>query len=178
MHNKVRKILMVGAAVAVALTATAAGAGAARRDFAQAPSCAISEMQAQMYDAGLLALGNHGLMLTLTNVSTHTCQVNGYPSLRMEDSAHRVLRTDVHEGATYFNDDPGPRVVELSPGERASAVLAWGAPDGVSDVRPAYLRIYLAEGATDFLRVAFQPGNVTNAKLTVTALAAHTPLRR
>jgi|SRR5919198_1481749 hypothetical protein len=181
MRKRNRTILTVGTLSAVALTVAAgatASAGAAQRHRVDAASCTISEMEARTYDAGLLGLGHEGLMLTLTNTSTHTCQVTGYPGLRMEDSAHRVLPTSVRAGATYFNDDPGPSVVELSPGERAGAVVAWGNPPGGADVEPVYLRVSLAGAAGAFLRIPFQPGNVTNGRLDVTALAAHTPLQR
>lgn len=181
MRKRTQTIAMVGTLSAVALTVTAgaaASAGAAQRHRVEATSCTISNLQARMYDAGLLGLGNEGRMLTLTNTSTHTCQVTGYPGLRMEDSAHQALPTSVRQGPTYFNDDPGPSIVELSPGERASAVVAWGTPVGNADVTPAYLRVSLATAPDAFVRVAFQPVNVTNGNLTVTALAAHTPLPR
>ena len=181
MRKRTRTILTAGMLSAVALTVAAsatASAGTTQRHRVDAVSCTISDMQARMYDAGLLGLGHQGLMLTLTNTATHTCQVTGYPGLRMEDSAHRVLPTSVHQGSTFFNDDPGPSVVELSPGERASAVVAWGNPPGGVDVQPAYLRISLADSAGAFLRVPFQQMNVTNGQLHVTALAAHTPLQR
>jgi hypothetical protein len=181
MRKKTRIMLTVGTLSAVALTVAAgatASAGAAPRHRVEATSCAISDMQAKMYDAGLLGLGNEGLMLTLTNTSTHPCQVIGYPGLRMEGAAHRVLPTSVSEGPTYFNEDPGPSVVELSPGERASAVVAWATPAGAADVKPAYLRVSLAEDASGFLRVPVKTTNVTDGHLDVTALAAHTPLQR
>jgi Protein of unknown function (DUF4232) len=181
MRKTHRTILTVGTLSAVAVTVAAAAtasAGTAQRHRAAAASCTISDMQAQMYDAGLLGLGNEGLMLTLTNTTTRTCQVTGYPGLRMEDSAHQVLPTSVREGSTFFNDDPGPSVVELSPGERASAVVAWGNPPGGADVQPAFLRISLADSAGAFVRVPFEQLNVTNGRLNVTALAAHTPLQR
>ena len=181
MRKRTRTMLTAGTLSAVALTVAAgatASASTAQRHRVDAASCTISDMQARMYDAGLLGLGNQGLMLTLTNNATHTCQVTGYPVLRMEDSAHRVLPTSVRQGPTFFNEDPGPSVVELSPGERASAVVAWGTPPGGTDVQPAYLRVSLTDSAGAFLRGPFQQTNVTSGRLSVTALAAHTPLSR
>jgi hypothetical protein len=93
----------------------------------------------------------------------------------MEDSQHQVLPTNVTDGSTFITPDPGVSDVDLSPGERASAFVGWGTPTGTSDVTPSYLRVSLP-GGTGYLRAPFQPTNVTNGQLGVTALARHTPV--
>lgn len=138
-------------------------------------ACQTSGMRLKLYDSGVAAAGNTGLVLTLTNASDHTCRVNGYPGLVMEDSEHRVLPTDVADGSTFITPDPGVSDVDLAPGERASAFVGWGTPTGTNDATPSYLRVSLP-GGTGYRRAAFQPINVTNGHLGVTALARHTPV--
>jgi hypothetical protein len=151
------------------------GPVAGRCAAADAPACETSATQVNLYVSEFAALGNHGLVLTPTNAADHTCRVNGYPGLVMEDSQHHVLPTNVTDGSTYITPDPGASDVDLAPGERASAFVGWGTPDGTSDVKPSYLPVSLP-GGSGYLRAPFQPINVTNGHLGVTALARHTPV--
>jgi hypothetical protein len=176
MSPRIRVLAVAGALGAAALAATgSAAAGSTPRAVTDVAACQTSTTQLKLYDSGFAATGNSGLVLTLTNASDHTCRVNGYPGLVMEDSQHRALPTSVTDGSTFITPDPGVSDVDLAPGERASAFVGWSTPDGTGDVTPSYLRVSLP-GGTGFLRAPFQPVNVTSGRLGVTALARHTPV--
>jgi hypothetical protein len=114
-------------------------------------------------------------MLTLINVSKSTCAVSGYVVPEMNNSAYPDEPTYPKNGSTYFNQDPGVHPVELSPGERASCVIAWRKGDSSNGVLPNTLWIWItAEDA--HLTVPFTPGYVRGGQMAVSALAAHTPL--
>ena len=69
---------------------------------------------------------NHtGWVLSLTNTSHHTCYVNGYAKLTLENSKHKAIQTSTHEGSTYFVQDPGAHKVALKPGKKAVADLEY-----------------------------------------------------
>ncbi|WP_329246048.1 DUF4232 domain-containing protein [Actinoallomurus sp. NBC_01490] len=178
MSPKTRALVVAGALASAALTATGSAAatrGTAPQAATDVPACETSHTQVNLHESGFAAAGNTGLVLTLTNASDHTCRVDGYPGLVMEDSQHRALPTNVTEGSTYITPDPGTTDIDLAPGERASAFVGWSTPEGTSDVTPSYLRVSLP-GGTGYLRAPFQPANVTNGNLGVTALARHTPV--
>jgi len=67
--------------------------------------------------------GEHGFTITLTNVSTTSCQVHGYPSLRFYTSAGRLLTFGLKHKSQYFRTTT-PRVVTLSPRSHAYFVVA------------------------------------------------------
>ena len=168
-----------GAAIAAAITAAADPGIAAstmnRQATASVPACTISALSAQLYDAGLAAGAHKGTMLTLTNVSKSTCTVTGYVGPEMVNPAYPDEPTYPQNGSTYFNQDPGVHPVELSPGERASSVLAWTKGNASNGVLPKTLWIWI-NTEDEPLTVPFAPGYVQGGNIAVSALAAHTPL--
>ena len=68
--------------------------------------------------------GMWGVVITLTNVGTASCSMDGYPGLGLQDGAHHVLPSQTHWGPTYFAHDPGPSLIVLAPGQSASSSVA------------------------------------------------------
>lgn len=181
----VLRITLSGAAIAttsMAIAAANVGTREPARAAIEPPPCVSSGLRAQLYDAGLIGAGNAGTVLTVTNVGTTTCELTGYVVPELIDPGHPGVPTDARTGSTYFNQDPGPQPVDLTPGERASCVLAWHNGAGPGSSRPTSLRIWPPDADPDgedaYLTMPFRPGSVGAARLTVSALAAHTPLSR
>ena len=65
------------------------------------------------------ALSHRGLLFTLTNTSTTTCELFGYPGFELV-SGNQVLTQDPQRGSGYIYQDPGPHRVVLNPGAGAS----------------------------------------------------------
>jgi hypothetical protein len=109
-----------------------------------------------------------GLILTLTNSSRHTCELDGYPGLGLLDSRHHVLHTVTRRGSTFYANDPGRRPVDLAPGQMARASLAW-THAASSAVTASYLEVTPPDSATR-LTISFRQ-LVDDGDLNVTALA-------
>ncbi|GAA2338007.1 DUF4232 domain-containing protein [Saccharopolyspora halophila] len=99
--------------------------------------------------------------LTLTNSSNETCDIYGYGGLRLVDEAGNPLPTNLTR-----SPNPGPTLIELSPGESASATLHWtavpheGEPtDGPCQPTPATAQITPPD-ETDWLPVDWTGGPV------------------
>jgi Protein of unknown function (DUF4232) len=186
----IRKTRMTAALACAAALATAAGtASLASQDAsagtvsaaAAATSSAVPRCLAQHLSAGLhgsqVGLGNRGLILTLTNSGNSSCSLDGYPGLGLENGTHHVLPSQVHRGSTYFDQDPGRHVIVLSPGETASADLAYpSGTGGSSDSVATYLEV-TPPGAFRHLTVPIPgaPARIDRGRLFVTAMARHTP---
>jgi Domain of unknown function (DUF4232) len=69
--------------------------------------------------------GQYGITLKLANTGTTSCSLYGYPGLGLEDGSHRVMPSQTHWGETYFAHDPGPSLIILSPGQSATASVAF-----------------------------------------------------
>ncbi|WP_285634223.1 DUF4232 domain-containing protein [Actinoallomurus iriomotensis] len=169
--------LLAGIAIATTgVAGTADGATRPRSAAASAPACLKNQLEARLYDAGLVGAGNAGTMVTITNTSTTTCEISGYVVPEMQNPDYPDLPTYPQNGSTYFNDDPGVHPVRLSPGERASCVMAWGNGDSSDGVLPKTLWLWLPSDTDQYLTVPFAPGYVRAGRITVSALAAHTQL--
>ena len=64
----------------------------------------------------------------------HVVPLEGYPRLTLLEATGRALPTRTRPGPTYFDRDPGPRLIVLSPGETASADISFGAAGSRADV--------------------------------------------
>jgi len=165
------------AAVALAAALAVAGArGATAEPLPPAPACTNAGTQAAVYATELGGMSHRAIMITLTNTSTLSCEVGGYPRPQMLDAGHRlILPQSVRNGPTYFSDDPGVHTIRLSPGDRVSALLVWGDLDGATTAKPSYLAIGVP--GTDISHsVPWTPDAVANGDLNVTALARHIPI--
>ncbi len=180
MITKARAIaaLAAGAALAsaAAMQALATPSAAARTSAAVAassvPRCLTSHLSAGLHGSQV-GLSNRGFILTLTNTGGTACTVDGYPGLGIEDAGHTVLPSHTHWGSTYFNSDPGPSRIVLSPGETASADFAFGTGAGN---QAAYLEI-TPPNDLQHLTVPIPGGpiQIVGGRLFVTAMARHTP---
>ncbi len=54
-----------------------------------------------------MEMGTRGFILTLTNVSNHSCTLYGYPGLQLLNAKLRSLPTRTLWGMTYFRPEPG-----------------------------------------------------------------------
>jgi hypothetical protein len=138
--------------------------------------CYVSDLAAGLHGSQA-GLGNRGFFLTLTNISGASCRLAGYPRLGLRDGAGRALRTTTRPGPTYFDPDPGRRLIVLSPGETVSADVAFGvAGSPGNSVLASYLEITPPGGHRSFvLRIPYGAALVYRGRVDVTALARHTP---
>jgi hypothetical protein len=144
----------VGACLA-ACTFTPLGAGEA----SATPRCHTSDLAVSLTSWGV-ALGNQSVEVAFNNGSGHSCYVYGYAGFGLEDAKHRVQRSLVTWGSTYFQRDRGRHRIVLRPGQRAFSNLAWGANAGPGEnpYRCAPASVWLAVTPPDertFRRVRF-----------------------
>ncbi|HEX6520737.1 MAG TPA: DUF4232 domain-containing protein [Streptosporangiaceae bacterium] len=182
MFHVTRKLLTIAAAVA-ALGGTGGGAALAATSASASSSASVPRCYSQNISAALHGAesgrGNHvGFILTLTNNGHRSCSLYGYPGLGLQDWNHHILPSHTFWGPTRFDRDPGRRFIVLSPGETASASLAFttGATRGA--VNAAYLVVtppndYGHEVVGPFSRSMTAP--IYHGNLYVTAMAYHTP---
>jgi Protein of unknown function (DUF4232) len=168
-------LALIGETAALASQAASVGtAGPAAT--VRTPRCAAKEMSAGLH--GFQALvANRGFILTLTNTSNHSCSIDGYAGLKLKNAAHHLVHSTTHRGNTYFAADPGPHLIVLSPGETASADFAFGAGTGGSTDAVASYLLVAPPGTRQYLtvRIPGAPVRIDLGKLSVTAMARHTP---
>ena len=168
------------AAGTAALASQAASAGTARA-AAPATSSAVPRCPKQHLSAGLhgsqAGLGNRGLILTLTNTGNSSCSLDGYPGLGLQNGTRHVLPSHTHWGSTYFHQDAGRHVIVLSPGETASADVAYvSGTGGSSDSVATYLEVTPPNASRHLtVRIPGAPVRIDRGRLFVTAMARHTP---
>ncbi len=141
------------------------------------PHCTAKEMSGGLH--GFQAdLGNRGFILTLTNTSNHSCSVDGYAGLKLENAAHHPVHSSTHPGGTYFiYPDPRPRLIVLSPGETASADFAYFSGTGGSTDSVATYLLVAPPGTKRYVTVPIPgaPVRIYLGSLNETALERHTP---
>ena len=176
-HRRAWGLAAASAAIAGLLAAAPALASSATPgNPAAIPRCNVGTLAAGLHgeQAGV---SNRGIILTLTNTGNKSCAVDGYPGLGLEDSSHNTVPSHTHWGSTYFDNDPGPAVIVLSPGETASADLAYHAGSGTSsDSVATYLQV-TPPNSFSYLTVPLPgaPVRIDHGNLFVTAMARHTP---
>ena len=70
-------------------------------------------------------LGNRYQTITLTNTTSRTCDLYGFPGMQMYDAANQPLPTKVVRDGGFMTQQPGPSEVVLAPGAVASFLLHW-----------------------------------------------------
>jgi hypothetical protein len=177
-------VAAVGCAAALAAGATAALAsqdGSAATARAAATDSAVPRCVTEQLSAGLhgsqAGLGNRGFILTLTNTGNSSCALYGYPGLGLENASHRVLPSHTRWGSTYFDTDPGRSLIVLSPGETASADVAYfSGTGGPTDSVATYLEVTPPNAYLHLtVRIPGAPVRIDRGRLSVTAMARHTP---
>ena len=178
-------VIACAATLAASITAAAvasqgASAGTARNGASPAagaiPRCTVGNLSAGLHGSQV-GLGNRGFILTLTNTGNSSCTLDGYPGLGLEDSSHNAVPSHTHWGSTYFDTDPGPAAIMLSPGETASADLAYSAGNGTSsDSVATYLQVTPPNAFSHLTApIPGAPVRIYHGNLFVTAMARHTP---
>lgn len=161
------------------VTSTASVARSAAQATTAVPRCSAQDLSASLHGAQI-GRGYHvGFILTLANTGQRSCSLYGYPGLGLQDWHRHAVPSHTFWGPTWFDRDPGRQLIVLSPGETASASLAWtsGALRGGA-VDAAYLVVtppndYGHLVAGPFSRSMEIP--VYHGDLHVTAMARHTP---
>jgi hypothetical protein len=60
-----------------------------------------------------------------TNRSARACTLDGYPGLQLLDASGRVINLTIGRGPSYQINDPGARVVTLTPDSSAYFGFGW-----------------------------------------------------
>ncbi len=160
-------------AVSQGAAATPAGTTAATSTV---PRCYTQNLAAGLHGSQA-GLANRGFILTLTNTGSTSCSLNGYPGLGLENARHMALPSHTLRGSTYFDPDPGRRLIVLSPGETVSADVAFAA-DGTAaeSVTATYLVVTPPNAYLHLtVRIPGAPTVIYRGNLYVTAVARHTP---
>ena len=164
------RIALAAVAGAVAL-ATAGPVTVAAAATAYVPHrCYVGDLAAGLHGSQA-GLGNRGFFLALTNISDASCRLSGYPRLGLREAAGRALRSITRPGPTYFDPDPGRKLIVLSPGETVSADVAFGvAGSPGNSVLASYLEITPPGGHRYFvLRIPYGAALVYRGRVDVTA---------
>ncbi|WP_116043261.1 DUF4232 domain-containing protein [Amycolatopsis palatopharyngis] len=85
------------------------------------------------------ALGHRAVVLTLVNCGSVPRVVTGYPAVAVLDPAGVPVDVEVRHDSSYMAIDPGPKTIELDPGDSLLSVVAWSATvtDGESETGAA-----------------------------------------
>lgn len=144
---------------------TAGSASASARSDGR---CHTSELRASV-GRGDPGAGQRNFPVVLTNISSRTCTLYGYPGAAFTDSSGRQVGPDPRRA-------PGsPQTVTLAPGRSAWAGLSFASPD-VSGARAAIPAVLLVTppDERDSLRVEWKGGKVpvggTASTVSVTVL--------
>jgi len=186
---------LAGAVMLAGTGAVAAGAGSSASGLAKDATtastyypggCTYGDLSASFhgYQTGYRFTSNgqdtRGFLLTLTNVGNQSCTVDGYPGLQLLNAQMQPMPTKTVWGNTYFDTNPGPSAIVLSPGETAIADISFTIRSTESPLfRPAasyYLEVTPPNSYQHFTLAL--PKGVTYiwpSQLQVTALARHTP---
>ena len=160
------------------ITNTASMTRSAADAAASVPRCSPQDLSAALNGLEIAPGYRLGYILTLTNNGQRSCALYGYPGLGLQDQNHHAVPSHTFGGGTWFDRDPGRQLIVLSPGETASASVAWasGALRGDA-VFAAYLVVTPPNDyghlVTPFLRGLEIP--VYRGDLYVTAMARHIP---
>lgn len=158
-----------GAAPSAAPSDTAGSASASARTDGR---CRTTELRASVgrVDPGA---GQRNFPVVLTNASSRTCTLYGYPGAAFVDASGRQL------GPDPVRDPASPRTVTLAPGESAWAALSFAGPDvsGARTATPATLLVTPPD-ERNALEVTWKAGEVpvggNESEVSLTALAPGT----
>ena len=179
MFHLTRKLMMIATAgVALAGTGGGVALAATSAPASSVPRCYTQNLSASLRGAESGPGNEAGFILTLTNEGQRSCSLDGYPGLGLQDFSHHALPSHTFRGPTVFDRDPGRQPIVLSPGETASASVAFITGTTKHAVWASYLvitppnaRDHLVVGP--FSRAMAVP--VHRGDLHVTAMARHTP---
>ena len=84
--------------------------------------CTASQLSYSGPQAVSEQLGEDGFTITLTNVSTHLCQIHGYPTVRFYTSAGRLLTFGYSHSSQYFRI---ACTASSSTSRREATLISW-----------------------------------------------------
>jgi Protein of unknown function (DUF4232) len=165
-----------GITAATASGAATTAAGAAAQTTYTPPRCYIGDLSAGFHGYQI-QMGSRGYILTLTNISNHSCTLYGYPGLQLLNARMQPLPTATLWGSSAFDRDPGRSLIVLSPGETASADISYGVyGTPANSVLAYYLEVTPPNCYDHFiLKIPYAPALVYLHQVRVTAMARHTP---
>ncbi|CAL9348140.1 hypothetical protein SUDANB145_00412 [Streptomyces sp. enrichment culture] len=157
------------AAPSTAPTDTAGSASASARTDGR---CRTTELRASVgrVDPGA---GQRNFPVVLTNTSSRTCTLYGYPGAAFVDASGKQL------GPDPVRDPASPRTVTLTPGKSAWSALSFASPDisGARTAAPATLLVTPPD-ERDALEVTWKAGEVpvggNESEVSLTALTPGT----
>ena len=126
---------------------------------AQRPGRCHTSMLSAVVTLGNPGAGQRYAFLVLTNTSGVTCQVSGYPGMQLANASSQPIVTKVSRVAAT------PRLVTLTPGQRAYTLLHWTIVPGTSETPatcepvPSVLLVTPPD-ETATLRTSWPGGNV------------------
>jgi uncharacterized cupredoxin-like copper-binding protein len=103
--------------------------------------CRSADLAAELVPRSYgVALGNEEFRVQLSNTSTTTCTLFGYPGLQLLSAKGKPISTEVHRGSSYLVRPETPETVTLRPGQVASFVVSFedqtGFPNTTCPVAP------------------------------------------
>jgi hypothetical protein len=122
-------IALATLAIVATLLGPAVGSSAAKvsksttTTVTSSTECTATQLSFSLPGAVSAQLGEDAFTITLTNVSTRTCQIHGYPTVRFYTSAGRLLTFAYSHSSQYFRHRP-PRLVTLAPRDHAYFLVA------------------------------------------------------
>jgi hypothetical protein len=122
----------VGPLCALAAVVLFADAGAATA--LTVPRCLVAQLAVKPGQGGVAA-GSVGQTVHFTNVSRHTCLLDGYPGMQMLNGAGKPIATEVHRGASVTVVSRPVRLVTLAPGGEASFDIGYADATGFGNER-------------------------------------------
>lgn len=88
--------------------------------------CRSADLAAELVPRSYrVALGHEEFRVQLSNTSTTTCTLFGYPGLQLRSSTGNALPTEVKRGSSYLVRPETPEPVTLKPGQTASFVVGF-----------------------------------------------------
>ena len=140
------------------------------------PRCYIGDLSAGFHGYQI-EMGSRGFLLTLTNISNHSCTLYGYPGLQLLNAKLQPLPTMTLWGMTYFDRNQVKSLIMLSPGETASADISFGVYGTPSNsVLATYMEVTPPNCYNHFiLKIPYGPVLVYLHQVQVTPMARHTP---
>jgi hypothetical protein len=123
-------IALATLAVVATLLFSTAGASAAKAAKAtttttvkSSTECTAAQLSFSGPGAVSAQLGEDGFTIALTNVSTRSCQIHGYPTVRFYTGAGRLLTFVYSHSSQYFRHR-APRLLTLAPRAHAYFLVA------------------------------------------------------
>ena len=162
----------------VSTTNTASVSRSTADTAASVPRCYPQDLSAALHGFEIAPGGRGGYILTLTNNGPRSCALYGYPGLGLQDRNHHAVPSHTFWGGTWFDRDPGRQLIVLSPGETASASVAWASGALRGDAVFAGYLVVTPPNDYGHLVIPFSTGleiPIYRGDLYVTAMARHTP---